>query len=363
MNLRSWFPQITHMSRVALALSHTDSIEDKEMLPARPSRLRSPRSILLCYVSCILLCLCLALSAHAEKQVKLVLHWYPQAQFAGYYMAVEKGFYSSRGLDVQILPGGADIGPFDWLEQGKADFALGFLSTAIQRRDAGLDVVHVGQVVHDSALMLIAHKKSGIRSLADLAGTRVGVWGTDFQIQPRALFKQQNIRATIIQQAPSMDLFMRGGLDVVSAMWYNEYHTLMSYGLEQSEMTTFFFRDLGLNFPEDGLYCRRSAHMTPQTIDAMRKGTAEGWDYVFAHPDEALELVLRVMKANKVRANRSHQRWMLARMRDIILTGGRKNTDLTLSEKAFGQASQVLLAGGFIRAILPYEDFIWQDRP
>lgn len=305
----------------------------------------------------------MALNAHAAKQVTLVLHWYPQAQFAGYYMAVEKGFYSSRGLDVHIVPGGADISPFDWLEQGKADFALGFLSTAIQRRDAGLDVVHVGQLVHDSALMLIAHKKSGIHTLSDLAGARVGVWGTDFQIQPRALFNQNNIRATIIQQAPSMDLFMRGGLDAVSAMWYNEYHTLLSYGLEQSEMTTFFLRDMGLNVPEDGLYCRRSALMSPQAIDAIRKGTAEGWDYAFAHPDEALELVIRIMKSNKVKANRSHQRWMLARMQDIILTGGRKSTDLTLSATAFAHASQIMLAGGFIRAMLPYEDFIWQSHP
>lgn len=311
----------------------------------------------------LLMVLCMPMAALAEDHVRLVLHWYPQAQFAGYYMAVEKGFYTQRGLTVEILPGGPDISPFDWLEQGKADFATGFLSTAIQRNDAGLDVVHLAQIVHDSALMLIARKKDGITSLSDLNGTRVGMWGMDFQIQPRALFKQSGLRTTVIQQAPSMDLFMRGGLDAVSAMWYNEYHTLMSFGLDPNEMTTFFFRDLNLNFPEDGIYCRRSAHIPPETIQALRQGTAEGWDYAFAHPDETLDIMIRTMKALNVRANLSHQRWMLARMRDIILTDGRSKTDITLNKTAFNHATAIMLSGGVIRTAQSYDDFIWQGRP
>lgn len=309
----------------------------------------------------VMLCVLWCGTVQAREPVRLILHWYPQAQFAGYYMALEKGFYASRGLDVRILPGGPDIAPLDWLAEGRADVATAFLSTALQRWDAGVDLVHIGQVVHDSALMLVARKSDGITRVEDLQGKRVGMWGSDFQIQPRDLFRRKGIQVHVVQQSPSMDLFMRGGLDAVSAMWYNEYHTLMSYGLAPEDMSTFFFRDEELNFPEDALFVLRPTLARPEVIHGMREGTMEGWEYVFAHPDEALAMMLRIMKANGVQANRSHQRWMLDRMRDIIL-GKRSRIDLSLTCDEFSRMTGILHADGVLQKEPWAETFLWREE-
>lgn len=293
---------------------------------------------------------------------RLVLHWLPQAQFAGFLMAEEKGFYARRGVDLEIVPGGPDVNVSRHLAEGRAEFATMFLSTALERRASGMNLVHIGQIVHQSALMLVARTDSGVRSLNDLQGRRVGMWGPDFQIQPRALFKRLGIEVEVVEQAPSMDLFMRGGLDAVSAMWYNEYHTLMSYGLNEKDMTAFFFRDLDLNFPEDGLYCLRETYeRDPAAARAVAQATLEGWAYVFAHPEEALELVVRRMKEHKVRANRAHQRWMLARMQDIILAGGAPR--LNLDRADFEAATAALVEQGFISDPPGYADFVMEPGP
>ncbi|WP_043774278.1 ABC transporter substrate-binding protein [Desulfomicrobium escambiense] len=300
-------------------------------------------------------------AAQAGTQ-RLVLHWLPQAQFAGFLMAEEKGFYARRGVDLEIVPGGPDVNVSRHLAEGRAEFATMFLSTALERRASGMNLVHIGQIVHQSALMLVARTDSGVRSLNDLQGRRVGMWGPDFQIQPRALFKRLGIKVEVVEQAPSMDLFMRGGLDAVSAMWYNEYHTLMSYGLNEKDMTAFFFRDLDLNFPEDGLYCLRETYeRDPAAARAVAQATLEGWAYVFAHPEEALELVVRRMKEHKVRANRAHQRWMLARMQDIILAGGAPR--LNLDRADFEAATAALVEQGFISDPPGYADFVMEPGP
>lgn len=311
------------------------------------------------FLTVILVVLCGAAQAGTQR---LVLHWLPQAQFAGVLMAEEKGFYARRGVDLSIVPGGPDVNVSRHLAEGRAEFATMFLSTALERRASGMDLVHIGQIVHQSALMLVARKDSGIRALNDLQGRRVGMWGPDFQIQPRALFKRLGIEVEVVEQAPSMDLFMRGGLDAVSAMWYNEYHTLMSYGLDEKDMTAFFFRDLDLNFPEDGLYCLRATYeRDPAAARAVAQATLEGWAYVFAHPEEALELVVRRMKEHKVRANRAHQRWMLARMQDIILAGGAPR--LNLDRPDFEAAAAALVGQGFISDPPGYADFVMEPGP
>lgn len=311
------------------------------------------------FLTVILVVLCGAAQAGTQR---LVLHWLPQAQFAGVLMAEEKGFYARRGVDLSIVPGGPDVNVSRHLAEGRAEFATMFLSTALERRAAGMDLVHIGQIVHQSALMLVARKDSGIRALNDLQGRRVGMWGPDFQIQPRALFKRLGIEVEVVEQAPSMDLFMRGGLDAVSAMWYNEYHTLMSYGLDEKDMTAFFFRDLDLNFPEDGLYCLRATYeRDPAAARAVGQATLEGWAYVFAHPEEALELVVRRMKEHRVRANRAHQRWMLARMQDIILAGGAPR--LNLDRPDFEAAAAALVGQGFISDPPGYADFVMEPGP
>lgn len=268
----------------------------------------------------LLALLLLAAPARALDKTSIVLQWLPQAQFAGFYMAVDKGFYEAEGVDITLIHGGPDVLASELLEAGRADFATMFLSTAIQRR-ATLPIVNVGQFVQHSALMLITRASDNIETVDDLDGKKVGLWANEFQIQARALFRQRGLKVTVVPQSDSLDLFMRGGVQAASGMWYNEYHTLLSYGLEEDDLRPIFFSNHGLDFPEDGIYClERTANARPTLPLAVVRATVRGWEYAFAHREEALDAVMARMDRAGVPANRPHQRWMLRRMENIILS-------------------------------------------
>jgi len=292
----------------------------------------------------------------AMEKASIVLHWLPQAQFAGHYMAKDMGFYEEEGIDLTILPGGPDILASEWLEVGKADFATMFLSTGLLKRSS-LPVINIGQFVQHSALMLITKTDAGITSLKDLENKKVGIWANEFQIQPRALFKRLGISITVVPQSSSLDLFLRDGVMATSGMWYNEYHLLLSYGLDQEELRPFFFRDTDLNFPEDGIYTlEKTADLKPDLCRAITAATIRGWEYAFDHPEEALDSVMKRMIKEKIPANRAHQKWMLDRMQDIIMPD--EGTQIgVLRQDDFERVSSILMEAGFLEQAPMFPEF------
>jgi len=258
----------------------------------------------------------------AEKTLKkatFIPQWSPQAQFAGYYVAYEKGFYKKNGIDLTILQGGPDRPSSQFLIQGKADFATLWLSTALRLASSGQDIINIGQIIQRSALMLVAKKSSHIKTPQDINGRKVSLWGEDFQIQPKAFFKKYGLHVRVIPQSFTINLFLRDGVDVASAMWYNEYHTIINSGLNPDELTTFLFYEHGLNFPEDGIYTlKKTFKKDPSLASAFVRSSIAGWQYAFSHPEEALDIVLKYISQAKIPANRVHQKWMLNRMKDLI---------------------------------------------
>ena len=299
----------------------------------------------------LLLCACAGSLQAAEstaKKLSFIPLWSPQAQFAGYYVALEKGFYREKGLAVEILSGGPERPADVLLEKGTADIGTLWLSEALKKRAQGVRLVNIAQILQRSALMLVAKKSSGIRRLEDLNGKKVALWES-FQLQPRALFRKHKLRVNIIPQAHSINLFLRGGADAASAMLYNEYHTIMNSGLNPGELTTFFFYDYGLNFPEDGLYMlEKNYNRDPAAAAAFVKATLKGWEYAFENKDEALGIVLRRMREARIPANRMHQKWMLEKMQGLIFPGGTAARAGTLQQADYDRvASELAESGGF----------------
>jgi NitT/TauT family transport system substrate-binding protein len=288
------------------------------------------------------LALCSAVAAaQGLKKAALALQWQPQAQFAGFYVAQAKGFYREAGVDMTIIPGGPDSVASRLLASGRAQFATMFLATGIERRAEGLPIVNLAQLVQHSALMLVARADSGVSTPRDLEGRRVGLWDNEFGLQPRALFQRLGIHPKIIPQSNTLNLFLMRGVDAVSGMWYNEYHLLLASGINPDEMTIFFYRDLDLNFPEDGIYAMESTlENDPELCRAVVAASLRGWEYAFAHPEEALALVLKIMRAAHLPTNLAHQRFMLARMRDVIL-GRPGDPPRTLGRLAPGDYARV----------------------
>ena len=311
----------------------------------------------------ILLCIVLFFKATSAiagemilKKASFIPQWAPQAQFAGYYVAYERGIYKKYGIDLTIIPGGPDRPSSDFLEAGKADFATLWLSSAIQKRAHGIRLVNIAQMMQRSALMLVAKKSSGIKAPQDINGKKVGLWGPIFQIQPRAFFKKYHLKVKIIPQSYSVNLFLRDGVDVASAMWYNEYHIILNSGLNPDELTTFFFHEHELNFPEDGIYTLEDTFQKdPDLCRAFVKASIEGWLYAFAHPEEALDIILKYMAKAHISANRVHQRWMLERMEDLILPH-----DISIGRllpEDYNRVAQGLKENSLIKEISDFKSF------
>ncbi len=292
------------------------------------------------------------------KKATFIPLWSPQAQFAGYYTALDKGIYRKHGIDLTIITGGPNYPTSEYLRKGKADFALLWLTKAIRERASGVRLVNLAQIVRKSSMMLVARKSSGIRTPADMNGRKVGLWGGEFAIPPHAFFSKYRITAREVPQSYTVNLFLRGGIDVASAMWYNEYHTIINAGLDPGELQVFFLKDQGLNLPEDGLYALESTVKSdPDLAAEFVAATLEGWEYAFAHPDEALDIVIKYMRAAKIPANRMHQKWMLARMRDLISNDGGKSVSGLLNREDYAATGEILLKSGVIRAIPDFGAF------
>ncbi|MBI5592889.1 MAG: ABC transporter substrate-binding protein [Deltaproteobacteria bacterium] len=291
------------------------------------------------------------------QPVTFLPQWTPQAQFAGYYVAIRKGFYQKRGIDLQLLAGGPDNPPADMLVSRKTDFTTLFLSDAIKLRSRGFDLVNVAQIGQKSGFMLVARKSSGILSPKDLNGKRVSLW-SDFKLQPLAFFQKHQIQVTIVPQTYTINLFLQGGVDAACAMWYNEYHTLLNSGVNADELTTFFFDQHDLNFPEDGIYC---LHETLKKDDRICRNVVlaslEGWRYAFDHPAEAIDIVMTYVQEAHVGTNRVHQRWMLDRIRDISVTGDGNTPMGTLSSDGYQTVASKLKSGGMIDEVPKFNEF------
>jgi NitT/TauT family transport system substrate-binding protein len=161
-----------------------------------------------------------------------------------------------------------------------------------------------------------------------------------------------------VPQGTTLNLFLRGGVEVASAMWYNEYHLLLNAGLNPGELTAFFLAAHGLNFPEDGIYCLEKTYKDrPRICRAFVQGTIAGWQYAFAHPGEALDIVMKYVDEAHIPTNRIHQEWMLERMRTMILAAGPRGPIGGLDPDDYYRVAATLKADGTIQEIPDFSKF------
>ena len=241
-------------------------------------------------------------TAHAADKVTLQLKWVTQAQFAGYYVALDKGFYKDAGLDVTIKAGVPDIAPAQVIAGGGADVVLDWMPSALASREKGLSLVNIAQPFKSSGMMLTCRKDSGIKAPEDFRGKTLGVWFYGNEYPFLSWMSSLGIPTdgsdncvTVLKQGFNVDPILQGQADCVSTMTYNEYWQIIDAGLSADDLVVFKYEDQGVATLEDGMYVLEDNLADAAFADKMVRFVAasmRGWKYAEDNSDEAAEIVL-----------------------------------------------------------------------
>ncbi len=287
--------------------------------------------------------------AHAADDVSLQLKWVTQAQFAGYYVALDKGFYGEEDLNVTIKPGGPDIAPAQVIAGGGADVVLDWMPSALASREKGLDLVNIAQPFKTSGMMLTCRKDAGVSSPADFAGKTLGVWFFGNEYPFLSWMSKLGLATdgsdggvTVLKQGFNVDPILQGQAACVSTMTYNEYWQIIDAGLTPDDLVVFKYEDQGVATLEDGMYVLgenlKDAAFKDKMVRFVR-ASMKGWKYAEANPDEAAGIVLD-NDASGAQTEMHQQRMM----REIAkLTAGSNGT---LDPADFQRTVDSLLGGG-----------------
>jgi NitT/TauT family transport system substrate-binding protein len=260
--------------------------------------------------------------------VVLQLQWLPQAQFAGYFAAVEQGFFEEEGLEVEIIPSGGDIVPQDALANGDADFAIAWVPKVLGSIEAGANLTDIAQIFQTSGTLQVAWADSGIESVADFEGKRIGSWGFGNEWEIFAAMAAEGLDSTtveIITQDFNMNAFLQGDIDAAQAMTYNEYAQLLeTVDPETGELYTpedfsvISYQDTVGAMLQDAIWADTERLETDEeyaeTAVSFLKAVIKGWVFARDNPEEAAEITL----ASGSGWGPSHELWMMNETNKLI---------------------------------------------
>jgi NitT/TauT family transport system substrate-binding protein len=291
------------------------------------------------------------------QHVRLLPYWVPSSQFAGYYVGIEKGIFQKHGIKLELLIFDPHQQVESVIRDKKTDFAILWLVNAMELREKGIDIVNIAQLSSRSSLMLITKKSSGISKLSDMNGKKAGIW-IGYEKQPQALFKKYNLKVKMIPIGSTNNLFLQGGVDILNANWFDEYHAVINNGFNEDELNKFFFADYGLNFLEDGIYCLDDkVKENPELCAEFVAAVIESWTYAFNNQEEAIDIVEKYAKQQNQPVNRSHQRWMLSHYKELYIPPGSDSINTNLQQKDYDKIQQLMLESKLINKPIPYLSF------
>lgn len=289
-----------------------------------------------------------------QEEMVFTPQWTAQAQFAGYYVALEKGFYKREGLKVHIEHPYASNSCINMLKRGECQLITQPLISAIRQIDKGLHLVNLQQTSQNNSEMIISNRP--IKSIKSLNGLRIGHWKAGYSELAFIMAQQHGLRIEWIPFVQNVNLFISGAIDATMAMSYNEYFQLRMSGIKIPNDHMFCFADYGYNIPEDGLYVTADYYATHKTaVDKFVKATREGWEWAAAHPEETLEIVMKMTKIDDVKTNKLVQRWML---NDFLKNMTNKKTgkrSYRLTPEALELANKLLLMSNSIKKPVTYQ--------
>lgn len=285
--------------------------------------------------------------------------WTPQSQFAGYYAALEKGFYAEAGLNVSIEHPTTSYSSMSLLEDGTSDIITCELIQAMMTADDDIKYVNLLQTTQHSTLVLIA-RAGDVRQLSDLAGCRIGTWKVGFSEIPHMIDEEQHLDIEWIKFLNSLNLYIAGAIDATLAKSYNELILFSMSGITPGSVL--YFADHGYDFPEDGLYVSEEYYKNnPEQCRRFAEASRKGWEWVRNNKEEAIDIVMKYIKDANVPSNRYNQKWMLDAILEVQedIKGGMPS--YSLDRDAFNSLNEALVKYGYIEKPVVYERFIGEN--
>jgi NitT/TauT family transport system substrate-binding protein len=309
-------------------------------------------------------------AADAADKLTLQLKWVTQAQFAGYYVAKDKGFYDEVGLDVEIKPGGPDIAPPQVIAGGGADVIIDWMPAALAARERGVPLVNIAQVFKRSGMMLTCRKDTGIVDpKTDFKGRTLGVWFFGNEYPFLSWMAHLGIPTTggpdgvtVLKQGFNVDPLLQKQADCISTMTYNEYWQVIDAGYKPEDLVVFKYEDQGVATLEDGLYVVESSLRDPAMVDKLArflKASVKGWAWAGEHPDEAAMIVLDNDATGA--QTEPHQKRMMGEINKLVAGGGSKGIGY-LDPEDYQRTVEVLLTGGSDPVIAKAPEGAWSHQ-
>lgn len=288
-------------------------------------------------------------AAHAADKVTLQLKWVTQAQFAGYYVAKDKGFYKDAGLDVTIKPGGPDIAPAQVIAGGGADVIVTWMPDALATREKGVPLVNIAQPFKRSGMEMTCRAETGIKAPADLKGHTLGVWFYGNEYPFLSWMSKLGIKTDgsaggvkVLKQGFNVDPLLQKQADCISTMTYNEYWQVIDGGLKPDQLVVFKYEDQGVATMEDGLYALEDKLKDPAFVDKMArfvKASMKGWEWARSNPKDAAKIVLDNDATGA--QTEKHQTRMMEEINKLT-----EGSDGTLDKADYERTVKTLLSGG-----------------
>ena len=284
---------------------------------------------------CSTMLFAVSFNTHAGDKFTLQTKWVTQAQFAGYYVALEKGYYDDEGLDVTIKSGGPDIAPPQVMAGGGADILIEWMPAALASREKGLNLVNIAQPFKSSGMMLTCRKDSGISSPSDFADKTLGVWFYGNEYPFLSWMSKLNLATdgsaggvTVLKQGWGIEPLLQKQADCVSTMTYNEYWQVIDGGLSADELVVFPYDEQGVSTLEDGLYVLEENLSDAAFVDKAARfvrASMKGWEWATNNSDAAADIVLEYDMSGA--QTEKHQRRMMGEINKLTANGGKLNVD------------------------------------
>ena len=272
------------------------------------SAVSRPRPSLLAII--LMFVLCTVSPASALENVTLQLKWLHQFQFAGYYAAVQQGYYRDAGLNVTIKPATAGKDPALEVIDGRAEYGVG-TSSLLLERNAGKPVVTLAVIFQHSAHILLTREHSSSQTIHSLVGKRL-------MLRPQAeellaYLTKEGVTMRRLEQSYTIQDLISGRADAISAYITNEPDDLIRAGFPYHAYTP---RSAGIDFYGDTLFTTENELKNhPARARAFREASLKGWHYALQNPDEIINLIISTYTPQ---ADRDHLKYEAVEIRKLI---------------------------------------------